>query len=364
VIGMTDRLTVEMLRRSDTALGRVLDCLFDGVYVVDHDRRIIYWNRGAESITGYTRDDVMGKCCSENLLNHVDEDGNLLCQGHCPLVVTLQTGEEIRAKVYPLHKDGHRFPIETHIAPIRDEEDEIIAAIEVFRDISQQEAHRILQEKFDRLVQRYVSRDTYEEIVAQASSETEGRAKVRDLSILYLDIVGFTALSERNRPEEVVATLNDVFGICDVITREHNGDIDKFIGDAIMAVFVDANDAVRAAVQVVEHALPRFNAQREERGEEPIHVRVGVNSGMVVQGDIGTSDRKDLTVIGDVVNTAQRIESVCEPDTVCISQAAYARLAAPLASRFESRGSVHVKGRQEAIPLYGVVLDQEASPRQ
>ena len=104
-------------------------------------------------------------------------------------------------------------------------------------------------------------------------------------------------------PRQVVEVLNDVFGICDVITREKHGDIDKFIGDAIMAVFIDAQDAVEASEKILHEALPYFNRLRAEEGLVPIRIRIGVNSGIVLQGDVGTTDRKDLTVIGDVVNT-------------------------------------------------------------
>ncbi len=349
---MNTGVTLDYLKAEDTPLRRVLDSIFDGVYIVDRQRSILFWNHGAEEITGYTAEEVMGRLCSDDILNHIDESGRLLCKGACPLVRSLTTGEEIRAKIYPLNKAGHRFPVLTHIAPLRDSEGNVIAAIEVFRDVSTEEDFRVLQEKFNTLVQRYVSKSTYEEIMEQVDTGNAGKIQSRDLTIFYLDIVGFTPLSERHRPEEVVSILNNIFGMCDVITRENHGDIDKFIGDALMAVFIDANDAVEACMKILGEALPHFNSLRAEEGAETVEVRIGINSGMVVQGDVGTTDRKDLTVIGDVVNTAQRIEAAATPNSVLLSESCYARLAPGPAARFMSHGEVQVKGKNEPVRVY------------
>ena len=348
---MTEDLSVEYLKRKDSALGLVLDSLFDGVYIVDTERRILFWNQGAEELTGYLAHEVTDQRCSDDILNHIDEEGRLLCKGRCPLVRAIATGNDVREKIYPLCKDGRRFPVETHVAPLRDRTGNIIGAVEVFRDISAEEDFRILQDKFNALVQRYVSQSTYEEILSQASG-ADTRVATRDMTVFYLDIVGFTALSEKATPASTVKLLNDVFGMCGVITREKHGDIDKFIGDAIMAVFIDANDAVEAAETLLAKAFPCLNQQRLEAGLDPVHVRIGINSGVVVQGDIGTTDRKDLTVIGDVVNTAQRIESITPPNSLRISEATYSRLRSETGKRFAFDCETTVKNRTTPVNLF------------
>ena len=349
---MKSELSLDQLCEGSPALAHVLDALFDGVYVVNRKRKIIFWNRGAEAITGYSAAEVAGRSCAEDILNHIDETGRLLCRDGCPIERTLETGEEVRAKIYPLHRTGRRFPVMTHIAPIRDDEGDIVAAIEVFRDISNEEEFRLLQEKFDLLVRRYVSHTTYEEIVAQASESGGSSAASADLTIFYLDMAGFTPFSERHDPEEVVKVLNNVFGMCGVITRERHGDIDKFIGDALLATFLDANDAVAAARALSCEALPAFNRKRQENGQEAMRVRIGIHSGVVLQGDIGSSERKDRTVIGDVVNVTQRIESRCEPDSILISEAAFSRLNAEESAYFELHGDISVKGRGQPVRVY------------
>lgn len=348
--GKSNRDTIlQEFQRSDSVLATVLNSIFDGVYVVDPGRRIIFWNRAAEEITGHRAQEVLGRCCHDTILNHLDEHGTLLCFSACPLQRSLQTGESLGAKVYPTHRDGHRFPVRTHIGPIRDENGTIIAGIEVFRDISHEEEFRLLQEKFNGLIKRYVSTATMEEVMDHLQGGAEGQARVRELTVLYLDVVGFTAFSERNTPAAVATMLNELFGVCEVITRECHGDIDKFIGDAIMAVFIDANDAVDAGHKVLS-AVGRLNATRGARGLEGVRIRIGINSGSVIQGEIGTSSRKDVTVIGDVVNTASRIESATDPMRMGISEATHARLRDP--GHFRESKTLQVKNRSAPVKIF------------
>ncbi len=337
------------LGRPDSVLCSVLNSIFDGVYIVDRERRIVFWNRAAEEMTGHRAAEVVGRCCHDTILNHIDEHGTMLCFSGCPLQRAIDTGESIGAKVYPTHRDGHRFPVRTHIAPIRSENGEIIAGVEVFRDISQDEEFRLLQEKFNAVIRRYVSTATMEEVMDHIQGGAAGKARIREVTVLYLDVVGFTAFSEKNPPEAVATMLNELFGVCEVITRECHGDIDKFIGDAIMAVFLDANDAVDAGRKVLD-ALGRLNEARAARGLESVRIRIGINSGSVIQGEIGTSNRKDVTVIGDVVNTAARIEAATEPMRIGISEATFARLKEPGA--FAPGLAVQVKNRAEPVKIF------------
>ncbi len=330
----------------------ILDSIFDGVYIVDRKRKIIFWNSGAEEITGYSSDEVSGRRCSDNILNHIDENGNILCKGKCPLLRTLKTGKHVRMKVYPLHKSGNRFPVMTHIAPIVDKDGNTIAAVEVFRDISKEEDFRILQEKFNNLIKKYVSSATFETVMGQIQSGDSSGGRIRDLTVLYLDIAGFTSFSENNSPEEVVEMLNEVFGICHVITTEHQGDIDKFIGDAVMAIFIDPNDAVLAAEKILFEALPKINEMRIQDNKSPVNIRIGINSGNVIEGEIGTIDRKDLTVIGDVVNTASRIETACVVNSISISEATYSRLNPQNSKIFKFGEKVAVKGKKEPVSIF------------
>lgn len=109
----------------------ILNNLSDGVYFVNNDRRILFWNKAAEMITGYTSEEIVGKCCQDTLLNHIDEGGKPLCICGCPLFSTLTDGEARKARVFVRHKAGYRIPVFVQIVPVK-EEGEIIGAIETF----------------------------------------------------------------------------------------------------------------------------------------------------------------------------------------------------------------------------------------
>jgi diguanylate cyclase (GGDEF)-like protein/PAS domain S-box-containing protein len=126
----------------------ILDQMHDGVYLVDTDRRIRFWNRGAERVSGYAAADVIGTRCSDNLLMHTNEQGNPLCAAGCPLAATMRDGDACEIGVFLRHKDGHRVPVHVRAAPLRDESGRMIGAIEVFNDDS---ARSALREEIDEL---------------------------------------------------------------------------------------------------------------------------------------------------------------------------------------------------------------------
>ncbi len=114
----------------------ILDHLSDGVYFTDRQRRITYWNKAAERLTGYSADEVVGRRCRDGLLNHCDAAGNELCGKACPLLGTIRDGQLRDAHVFLRHKDGHRRPVWVRATPLRDAEAHIVGAIEVFNDDS------------------------------------------------------------------------------------------------------------------------------------------------------------------------------------------------------------------------------------
>jgi diguanylate cyclase (GGDEF)-like protein/PAS domain S-box-containing protein len=113
----------------------LLNYLYDGVYFVNKDRKIIYWNASAEKLTGYSDKEIIGRYCYDNRLNHINAEGVLLCRGElCPLAKTLKDGLMREEELYLQHKNGYRIPISVRISPIRNAKNEIIGAVEVFND--------------------------------------------------------------------------------------------------------------------------------------------------------------------------------------------------------------------------------------
>ena len=110
----------------------IIDNLYDGVYFVDRDRVITYWNKGAERITGYRSEDVVGRSCRDGILNHVTADGEALCTGDCPLAACMADGDVREADVFLHHAEGHRLPVLVRCAPLRDDDGTIRGAVETF----------------------------------------------------------------------------------------------------------------------------------------------------------------------------------------------------------------------------------------
>ncbi len=117
----------------------ILNALPDGAYITDLNRKVVFWNRAAERITGWTAPEIVGHACSENLLVHIDKDGHSLCgQEHCPLHRAMITGQESQTPllVFAQHRQGHRIPVEVSVAPLRDPAGQILGGVEVFRDLT------------------------------------------------------------------------------------------------------------------------------------------------------------------------------------------------------------------------------------
>lgn len=133
---------------------RMLDQLHDAVYFVDSQRRILYWNDAAEQLTGYRREEVIGRECYDGLLRHVDSSGCQLCHRDCPLVHAIEEGRPVNERLLLRRKDGRRISIEVRVMPVRDENGTIIGGVELFRDVTStlvvESAYRQIREEADR----------------------------------------------------------------------------------------------------------------------------------------------------------------------------------------------------------------------
>jgi len=183
----------------------------------------------------------------------------------------------------------------------------------------------------------------------------EFHAMEKEVTIFFSDIRGFTDFSEGHTPEEVVSMLNEYFEVMVKIINDNGGVVDKFIGDAIMAVWgapvsdpEHARKAVAAALDMSK-ALEQF--KRELGGDLAFDIGIGLNSGKAVVGFIGSNERLDYTAIGDVVNLASRIEG----ETKGVARVLVSDATRQLCQSnfvFEPKGLHHVKGREQGVNLY------------
>ena len=180
-----------------------------------------------------------------------------------------------------------------------------------------------------------------------------GDNKRKNMTILFSDIRNFTTLSEAMTPDENFAFINAYLERMGPVIRDHNGFIDKYIGDAIMALFESADDALKAGLGMLE-TLEAFNADRRAAGQAPIGIGVGINTGTLMMGTIGEKHRMDGTVISDAVNLASRIEGLTKTYRIglLISQYTVENLADPKAYDIRPVDDVVVKGKTRPVTIF------------
>ena len=205
-----------------------------------------------------------------------------------------------------------------------------------------------------RSFQKFVPADVVKAFLSSNSEATFGGTR-RKVTVFFSDIVNFTTISQDLSPEEIVELLREYLNTLSNVIEAGGGTVDKYIGDAIMALFDDADDALRAGL-AMHDALEGFNAERRAAGLEPIAIGIGLNSGSLMLGTIGETHRMDGTVISDAVNLASRIESLTKEYHVglLISQYTYQQLADPRAYDIRPIDVVVVKGKTRPVTIFEV----------
>jgi len=210
------------------------------------------------------------------------------------------------------------------------------------------------------LFARYVSPDVIDQLMANPALAKLGGER-REMTVLFSDIRGFTSASEQGTPEAIVAQLNEYFGVMVDVLLGHQGTLDKFVGDMVMGLFgaplPDAHHADHAVATALKMSaeLDRLNVAWRAQGRPVLDIGIGINSGEMIAGNIGSSAIMSYTVIGDAVNLGSRLESLNKEygTRILISQATKDRLTTPVATRLV--GEATVKGRKQAVVVYEVL---------
>jgi adenylate cyclase len=258
-----------------------------------------------------------------------------------------------------------------HIGSFNEEDLDLLTALANFAAVAVERAQlseKIEQErKIRSKMERYHSPAVIDEIVKGVISADESEIRNAEVSILFADISGFTTVSETQRPEEVAEFLSHFFSCAVESIFAYGGTLDKFIGDAVMAFFgapipqEDHADRAILAGLMMQRLVGDWNAEREKQDLPPVRIRVGINSGPAVVGNVGTEKRVDYTVLGSAVNIASRLESgVAKPGQVVISQNTIDRTLGSFET--ESLGEFALKGMKEKMPVFNV-LSSAALPR-
>jgi class 3 adenylate cyclase len=238
----------------------------------------------------------------------------------------------------------------------RDEVGELTRAFNEMGDSLEQKQR--IQRAFGRYVDDYV----LSQLLENGDDEKQTGIE-REVTILFADIRRFTRLSEGLAAHDVVSLLNEIFQLASDVILERGGTIDKFIGDSVMAYFgapvPQADHALRAVTCAVEiqRAIERRSSQLELHipgvpAREPVCVGIGIHTGTVIVGNIGSDRRTDFTAVGDAVNVAHRLEKLAQPGEILVSEAVQRRVRGVLRMRFE--GERQLSGREEPVHVYSV----------
>ena len=363
---MTHALTL-----SEQRLDAILDSANDAVVSIDASGKVVLWNQGAAEMFGYGSDEMMGETLDAIIPDRFRE-------AHAEGLERVGGGGERHVigktvELAALDSDGREFPIELSLATWEVEGERFYSGI--IRDITERKvaehalhlANKSLNDKNEQLealsakLAKYLSRQVYDSIF-EGRNEVRLQSYRKELTVFFSDIEGFTDLTDRLEAEEISEILNSYLSEMATIADKCGGTIDKFIGDGIMIFFgdpetrgrkEDALACVRMALQMRSRIEELRSGWEGKIGPDPIHARMGINTGFCTVGNFGSEDRLDYTIVGAAVNTASRLESSAGPDQIQISHSTYTLIKDEIYCR--PLGDQGLKGLSHPLRTYEVV---------
>ena len=337
----------ERVRAMQAYLQSIQDSLSNGVVTIDAKRRITTANRSALGVLGTKEAALVGQDAQPTLAK-VNAD----------LPATVQQVQDSGTSTLQFDVDcstleGKSVSMNLNAVPLVDPKGQKMGVVLVLDDITS-------EKRVKSSLSRYMSKDVVEQLLTGEGSLALGGVR-QEASILFSDIRSYTTLTESQGAHEIVGMLNEYFSYMVDVIFEHQGLLDKFIGDAIMAVFgapfsrpdLDPVNAVSAGLDMNKE-LARYNKERIARGQIAIDAGVGISSGEVVCGNIGSEKRMDYTVIGDGVNLASRLEGATKMygASLMISEFTHAKTGPKFLTR--ELDVIQVKGKTKGVRIFEV----------
>ena len=329
----------------------MLESMTNGVITMDEDGKVVTCNTAGLRIMKSEDGDIIGKQADEFFT-----DANAWLMDRVKKVEETLEQDVLMDAELEFGGEDEKETISANVTllPLIGDDGKKLGSMIMIEDIS-------TEKRMKSTMSRYMDPGIADQLMGDGGSEEFLGGKSSEITVLFSDIRSFTTITESLGAQGTVKMLNDYFTIMvDCITRE-DGMLDKFIGDAIMAGFGipvshDDNEdrAVRAAIAMIVE-LWDWNAEREARGEDAIDHGIGINTGMVVSGNIGSPKRMDYTMIGDGVNLAARLESACKQYSarLLISEFTKAKLRGTY--KLRDIDTVVVKGKTEPVGVYEVL---------
>ena len=329
---------IDSLKESHKLVENIMSSITTGIIMINVLGEIEFVNNSAKKIFSIDNDDF--------LQNHYF----MVFQNNPNLIALLEEAEsqndiifENNFKIDDLGGTSHE--INLTLSPAFNEENERSGIVFSFEDLSN-------LNKLKSTFKKYVSENIVDELLKNETSLELGGAQ-NEVCILFCDIRGFTAMSEKMKPEEVVYLLNNYFESMIDVVFSNNGTLDKIIGDELMVLYGvplkqenDAQRAVDSAKQMFQ-ALEKFNNKISDEGLPQLKIGIGINQGKVVCGNIGSERQMNYTVIGDAVNLAARLCSHAKAGQIVISKSVYSELEDY--QGFDEKDPIFVKGKKKQI---------------
>ncbi len=371
-------LLIAQLHKKEHRWTQFLEAMPVGVVVFDAQRNPYYINQRAQELLAHEIiPEIKPEQIAEIYQNYIAGTNNIYPTENLPIFRALN-GERTNADDIEIHRGDQIIPIETWGTPIYDEFGQVAYAIAAFQDITDRrkseaeraefinqlskvnceleqslEAEFNLTDAYGRFVpHQFLSLLNYESIL----DVKLGDAVQLEMSILFSDIREFTALSESMTPEDNFKFINAYLSRMEPAILENKGFIDKYIGDGIMALFNGiADDALKAGLSML-NILHQYNHHRLNSGYLPIKIGIGINTGSLMLGTVGGTNRMDSTVISDDVNLAARLEELTKQYGVSllISHQTLARLQNPTVYNIRFIEQAIVKGKSKAVGVFEV----------
>lgn len=323
----------------------ILESMSSAVLTVDEDRQITTCNSAGLRMMRVVEADILDRPVEE-----------FFTGPNAWILDRLQRVEETQVSDIVMDAEmefaGAKLSVNVTTHPLRSVEQQTLGSLIMLEDISN-------EKRMKTTMARYMDPSIADQLLAEGAEVLGGKSTTA--TILFSDIRGFTPLTEELGPQGTVALLNEYFTIMVDCIQRQGGMLDKFIGDAIMAVFGlpvahddDEDRAVRTAIAMLTD-LARWNVERQTQGKKPVAIRIGISTDLIVSGNIGSPKRMDYTLIGDGVNLAARLESACKQydAQLLISEHTYKKLRGTYRIREIDR--VIVKGKTEPVSVYEVL---------
>ncbi len=264
---------------------KIIANLHDGLFFVDKDAVITYWNKAAERITGYPRNEVLGKSCTENFLSYYDEEGNMVSGDLCPIQTTISDGIPRESDLYIIHKNGSRIPVSVRVSTVKDSKNRITGAIELFTDISTKTVNELRIRELEKiaLVDNLTKLANRHYIEKELKSRFEEKKRFNiPFGILFADIDDFKEFNDRYghlAGDEVLKKVAEVF-----VTNSRPFDLfGRWGGEEFIGIIRNINGS--DLYNLGEKMRNLVSESKVVKNDEMLRITISIGATLVKQGD-------------------------------------------------------------------------------